>query len=99
MYHYLKAEEFCTLEGQRYVNGSVIDSYMISKCAKWSKKGIKFLPTSLTHYILGDHSNYIKPPGWIGYNLNFQFKGIYFLPYTLGKHWCLLVINVDQKTI
>ena len=96
--HILWSNDLQTLRLHEYVCGSVIDSFMmLNSISNW--KNVSFVPTEQTNYILGYSSNCSKSKNWLMYNLNFVFTGLVFLPYCYNSHRCLLVLNVEERTI
>ena len=45
---FIFSEQFCTLDGLTYINGSVIDSFMFINKNKWNAMNVQFFPTTLT---------------------------------------------------
>ena len=96
--HVLWSSEFNTLTLNKDLVGSVIDSFVIyNSIANW--KNISSVPTDQTNYILGYSCDSSKSEQRLMYNLNFSFTGLVFLPYCYARHWCLLVLNVEEKTM
>uniref|UniRef100_A0ABD2XAB8 USP domain-containing protein n=1 Tax=Trichogramma kaykai TaxID=54128 RepID=A0ABD2XAB8_9HYME len=98
-YHPLMAIEYSTLHGESYVEGSVIDSYMLSSLSTKNWKNIFFYPTSLTKFILGELRNNIQPSDFFGFDVELEFPDIVFMPYCYATHWMLLILNLKSKTI
>uniref|UniRef100_A0ABD2WP56 DUF4371 domain-containing protein n=1 Tax=Trichogramma kaykai TaxID=54128 RepID=A0ABD2WP56_9HYME len=65
-YLILLSFQFCSLKNKQFLNGYVIDSYMMSKKYSGEWKNISFMPTSVTQSILGsDHDKKKKGICWI----------------------------------
>lgn len=62
-------------------------------------KNVFFISTDQTNYILGYSYKTEKPNNWKMYNIDFLFSGLVFFPYCFKRHWCLLVLNIEDKTI
>lgn len=96
--HILSLFQYRTLKPKMYVDGSVIDSYMIAKSnTEW--KNTYFFPTSQTSFIVGEQADGEHPQTWKMYNIHFEFQGKVFIPYCYGAHWCLLMLSIDDQTI
>lgn len=48
---------------------------------------------------IGYSGSTLKPKNWQMYNMNFEFFGLIFIPYCFGRHWRLLTLDVENKTI
>ena len=95
---HLWCKDLRSLSGKNDISNDVITAFMIINCRHvW--KNISFVPTEQTNYLLGDFYQKDKSPNWIMSNLNFHFTGTVFLPYCYANHWCLLILNIDDKTI
>ena len=76
------SNHFRSLLGDQYLNGSIIDSFMLTKkamCASWET--INIFPTSLTTHILGDDLDKLKPLNFVGYRFHLKILDTLFLPY------------------
>ena len=94
----LWSDSIQTLEVPHFIEGNVIDYFMIIKTIRvW--KNVSFIPSSHTNYILGYSMEKEKPSTWIMYNLDFTFSNLVFLPYCFSNHWCLLILNLNNQTI
>ena len=97
-HHILWSDQLKTLTLKGFINNAIIDGFMMYNSTRnW--KNVSFVPTDHTSYILGDFYDKTKPDEWLMYNLNFEFSGLIFLPYCYKSHYCLLVLNVEEKTI
>lgn len=97
--HLLLNYEFRTLKGDSFIHGSVIDSFMSQKRSSGEWKNVHFFSTTLTLYILGDGFLSKKVEDFIGYNIQINFTGKLFLPYSYKHHWCLIILDFNSKTV
>lgn len=98
---YLRNTDLLRLKSSNFINESVIDLFMTLKCETRGWNNVSFLKCHLTRFILGYNSSKISnlPPGHLIFNcLNRSPKDFLFLPYTLEKHWALVVLNIREAT-
>lgn len=94
----LTLEELQSLGPGIYVDGKVIDCFMILMFnQRW--KNAYFFPTTQTNFMIGERCNDEHSADWSMYHIDFIFKGKVFLPYCLGKHWLTVELDIEKGTI
>lgn len=94
---YLGSTEYATLEGTRWIDGDVIDSFMFAIFEDW--QNVRFVTTGRTSYLLGSNAVGNNPSSWKMCDFDLNFKGKVFLPYAYQDHWCLLILDIENKSV
>lgn len=58
-----------------------------------------FLPAYFTINILGKHRYISRDEKFSGFNVDYEFKDIVFVPYCNNDHFLLIVLHLKKKTI
>ena len=99
IWHILHAIEYTSLHGTNYIEGSVIDSIILSKISSSDWINVFFYPASLTRSIIGDKRHLPWPQNFSGLYIKFEFKNKVFFTYCLRRHWQLLLLDVNAEEI
>ena len=99
-WQYLYAIEYCSLYGETFIEGAIIDAFILVKKSKgfWGNN-ISYYPNRLTDFILGNSRNRVQKNTFCGYNVEREFDGLVFVPFSTGNHWNLLVLNTVTEEV
>uniref|UniRef100_A0ABD2WAK6 Phorbol-ester/DAG-type domain-containing protein n=1 Tax=Trichogramma kaykai TaxID=54128 RepID=A0ABD2WAK6_9HYME len=89
---YIHINELKTLDGERYIESSIIEAYMIRKITENEWQDTCFVPFNTSIWIVGDKRSYKKKSSFI-FRLDYNFKDIVLIPYIYRKHCCILIMN------
>lgn len=94
----LLSREYARCTGKHDISSDLMDSYMIIKSTTtWANA--QFILSAHTAFMLGNMSDQSHGAEWHMYNLDWNFEGQIFLPYVRERHWCLIVLDVENGTI
>lgn len=94
------SDDLQTLDNSRFINDVVIDAFMVSKkktSESWAN--VDFFPLYLTINILGANRNVLRNREFSGFNINYTFHDLVFVPYCYNRHYLLIILDLKSETI
>lgn len=91
--------QFQTLQGKEWILGEVIDGFWAIRGREWNNTVV--VSVQHTACILGDQFFWPQNRNWHMYKFaetGFT-RGKILMPYTSRNHWCLLIVNANDKTV
>ena len=86
---------FQTLKGENWIDGSVIDAYIMMWDINWHH--ICYMPTYYTRSLFGFNDVNI-PKEFRMYDVYLPLSGKILMPYLFNGHWRILLINCDRNS-
>ena len=86
---------FQTLKGDKWIDGSVIDAYIMKCDLDWHD--ICYMPTYYTRCIFGSNDANI-PKEFRMYNVHLPISGTILMPYLFSNHWRIFLINCNKNS-
>ena len=97
---YISCNEWNSLIQEKgFVNGQIIDAYIITLIKRKWNENITFLPTDDKRTAIGDYSQKTRSITMSLYNTDTPLKDVLLLAYSYHFHWRLLIVDTKNTCL